>query len=106
LIKVVTLHTFGDNDKLRLGYAITTLNIHRDYLVTGFIDGSVKFYDFYFKVKAWFEDLGIKKIKSVSFSNLPPDKIEEHGHEVIISQKESKEESKEDLKDEQPFACS
>ena len=54
------MHTFGDNvNSKKIGNAITTLNIHWDYLVTGFEDGTVKFYDFYFKVKAWFEDLKI-----------------------------------------------
>jgi hypothetical protein len=59
-------------------------------LVTGFEDGSVKFYDFFFKVKAWFEDLGIKKVRSVSFSNLPPEKIQEQKLDELIEIKELK----------------
>jgi len=88
LIKVVTFHTFSDSlisqqkmskskEGKKLGYSIQTLNIHKDYLVCGFEDGSVKFYDFFFKVKAWFESLGIKSVKSVSFSNLQPERISE-----------------------------
>jgi len=52
----VTLSTVLDL-KTGLGIAIQTLNIHWDYLVCGFSDGAVWFYDFHFKIKAWFEHL-------------------------------------------------
>lgn len=55
LIKVVTLSTFLDSNGN--GIAIETLAIHLEYLVCGFSDGAVRFYDFHFKIKAWFEHL-------------------------------------------------
>jgi hypothetical protein len=59
----------------------------------------VKFYDFFFKVKAWFESLGIRSVKSVSFSNLPPEKIAEVEIEGIVG-------SKDHSKNESIFSCS
>lgn len=82
----------------KLGYSIQTLNIHKDYLVCGFEDGSVKFYDFFFKVKAWFESLGIKSVKSVSFSNLQPERISEVNIEGLVG-------SKDHSKNEPIFSC-
>jgi len=40
-----------------------------DYLICGNADGTIRFYDYYFKVVAWFEDLKLNMIKSISFSN-------------------------------------
>jgi len=37
-------------------------------LVCGNNDGSIRFYDFKFKVVAWFEDMNLNTIKSISFS--------------------------------------
>ena len=110
LIKVVTFHTLSDNspsnptpsankENKKLGYAIQTLNIHKDYLVCGFEDGSVKFYDFFFKVKAWFEGLGIKAVNSVSFSNLEPERVNEVEIEGLVG-------SKDHNKSEPSFSCS
>jgi len=45
---------------------------YNDYLVVGNSDGTIRFYDFCFKVVAWFEDLNLSTIKSISFSNLAP----------------------------------
>lgn len=38
-----------------------------EYLVVGNSDGTIRFYDFCFKVVAWFEDLNLSTIKSISF---------------------------------------
>lgn len=35
-------------------------------------DGTVRFYDFQFKAEAWFEDLYLSTIKSISFSKKRP----------------------------------
>jgi hypothetical protein len=67
-------------------------------LVCGFDDGSVKFYDFLFKINAWFEKLGIDCVKSISFSNLPPEKVEQVKIEGLSSSKDTKEDP--------PFMCS
>lgn len=51
---------------------INILTTHQDYLVCGNSDGTIRFYDFSFKVVAWFEDLYFSTIKSISFSNTEP----------------------------------
>ena len=38
------------------------------YLVAGCSDGAVRFYDFFFRLEAWFEDLSAGPVTSVSFS--------------------------------------
>jgi hypothetical protein len=43
--------------------------VHDTYLACGNADGSIRFYDLNFKVVAWFEDLNLSTIKSISFSN-------------------------------------
>jgi len=66
LIKVVTLN----HDKVHS--AINILNFHDDYLVVGNENGTIRFYDVFFKVVAWFEDLNLSTIKSISFSKTDP----------------------------------
>lgn len=46
--------------------------VHDQYLVCGNEDGTIKFYDFYFKIVAWFEELNLSMIKSISFSKSEP----------------------------------
>lgn len=48
------------------------MTIHDEYLVCGNADGTIRFYDFHFKVIAWFEDLNFSTIKSISFSKTEP----------------------------------
>ena len=43
-----------------------------EYLVVGNSDGTIRFYDFCFKVVAWFEDLNLSTIKSISFCKKSP----------------------------------
>lgn len=64
LIKIVTL-----NNKTSINQLLT---IDRKYLVVGNSDGTIRFYDFQFKVAAWFENLNLYAIKSISFSKLDP----------------------------------
>ena len=68
LIKVVTLQK---------GASINILTIHGNYLVTGDKNGHVKFYDFYFKIVAWFEHLDMSRIMSISFAYLEPEDAQE-----------------------------
>lgn len=68
LIKVVTLNT-KDNPFVGINMLTT---VHDQYLVVGNTDGSIHFYDFQFKIVAWFEDLGLSVIKSISFSRRKP----------------------------------
>lgn len=114
LIKVVTLSNFLD--ERGNGIAIETLAIHWDYLVCGFSDGAVRFYDFHFKIKAWFEHLWnfgdkdkfskeeeerhsqLMPVMSISFANTPPEKCKDNydeGYEKIGVKNT-----------EPPFACS
>jgi len=58
-VKVISLHKS----------AVTTLEIHNNYIVTGGSDGVVKFYDFQFRLIAWFEEIKNGPITSVSFAN-------------------------------------
>ena len=46
--------------------------VHDKYLVCGNSDGTIRFYDFYFKIVAWFEDMYFSTIKSISFSKTDP----------------------------------
>jgi WD40 repeat protein len=49
------------------------MTVHDQYLVCGNSDGTIRFYDFHFKVVAWFEDLlNLSTIKSISFSRTEP----------------------------------
>jgi WD40 repeat protein len=49
------------------------MTVHDQYLVCGNSDGTIRFYDFHFKVVAWFEDiLHLSTIKSISFSRTDP----------------------------------
>ena len=64
LIKVVTFNLMND--------PINILTIHNEYLVTGNKDGSIKFYDFQFKICAWFEKLSLNEIKAISFALMEP----------------------------------
>jgi len=40
--------------------------------VCGNADGTIRFYDFFFKAEAWFEDQQLSSVKSISFSRKRP----------------------------------
>ena len=65
LIKIVTFNPNGSPINI-----LTTAQ--EQYLVCGNSDGTIRFYDFYFKVVAWFEELHLSTIKSISFSKTEP----------------------------------
>ena len=46
--------------------------IHDKYLVCGNTGGTIQFYDFQFKIMAWFDELHFTTIKSISFSKKKP----------------------------------
>ena len=48
------------------------LTVGDKYLVCGNADGTIRFYDFYFKAAAWFEDQLLSSVKSISFSKKRP----------------------------------
>lgn len=83
LIKIVTLTAKTSINQL--------MTIDNKYLVVGNSDGNIRFYDFQFKVAAWFENLKLYSIKSISFSTKDP---------VYAAAPEDQTDSKND------FACS
>lgn len=50
------------------GIALLTTTTN-DYLVLGCHDGAVRFYDYFLRLEAWFEDLGAGPISSVTFAD-------------------------------------
>lgn len=97
LIKVVTLNTVGETTEK----AIYTLNIHNDYLVTGNADGTVRFYDQQFKIRAWFEELDLNSIMSVSFSFTEPEEAQD-----LLDDSLEEQDQKLLKTEEPPFRCS
>lgn len=67
LIKVVALNAVKDAKGPFTAITMLT-TVHDQYLVVGNNDGSIRFYDTQFKVIAWFEDMDLYTIKSISFS--------------------------------------
>ena len=47
---------------------ISTMTTVNGYLVVGSKDGAVRFYDFFLRLEAWFEDLSAGPVTSISFS--------------------------------------
>ncbi|CAD7951720.1 unnamed protein product [Amoebophrya sp. A25] len=48
---------------------LNALKIHGNYVVVGSSDGAVRFYDYQFRLQAWFEDLCAGSVTSVSFDS-------------------------------------
>jgi cilia- and flagella-associated protein 251 len=53
-------------------HPINILTTHYNYLVCGNYEGTIRFYDFNFKIVAWFEDCLFSNVKSISFSQTEP----------------------------------
>ncbi|EAS05799.2 WD-40 protein, putative (macronuclear) [Tetrahymena thermophila SB210] len=51
--------------------SINILKIQDNYLVIGSSNGSIRFYDFQYRIIAWFEDAIIGSISNISFANTP-----------------------------------
>jgi len=64
LIKIVQLNNGN--------HPINILSTHHNYLVCGNYEGTIRFYDFNFKIVAWFEDCLFSNVKSISFSHTAP----------------------------------
>ncbi len=58
------------------------MTIHDEYLVCGNADGTIRFYDFHFKVIAWFEELNFSTIKSISFAKTDPKEAAEFNDDI------------------------
>lgn len=48
--------------------SISLIDIFENIIVIGTSVGTVRFYDFRFRIICWFEDLNLGKINSISFS--------------------------------------
>lgn len=81
------------------GNAINILLTVDSYLVCGTNNGTIQFYDKYFRIVAWFEDLNFSTIKSISFSKKPAEPATQEQHDPIIDQKDPTK------KQEAPFSC-
>lgn len=76
---------------LNNGYKpINILTTHLNYLVCGNYEGTIRFYDFNFKIVAWFEDCLFSNVKSISFSNTEPKKCSEEGFAIDENDKDAK----------------
>merc|ERR1712023_418275 len=53
--------------KLCPDVSLNVLLVHTPFVVVGAADGAVRFYDYQFRVQAWFEDLSAGAVKSISF---------------------------------------
>ena len=103
LIKIVTLNT-QENPFCGINM-ITT--VHDRYLVVGNSDGSIRFYDFMFKIVAWFEDLNLATVKAISFSRRNPRTAEKPNPPMdkLPLAKDDKEAANRKV-DHEPFSCS
>lgn len=74
LIKIVPLNA-------NLSPINMLMTVHEQYLVCGNSDGTIRFYDFAFKVVAWFEELNLSTVKSISFSRTDPKPANTNGND-------------------------
>ncbi len=51
--------------------SIKILKIEGNYLVIGSSNGSIRFYDFQYRIIAWFEEIDVGSITNISFANQP-----------------------------------
>ncbi len=49
--------------------AINIVKVEGPFLVIGSSNGSIRFYDFQYRIIAWFEDIDIRSITNISFAN-------------------------------------
>lgn len=49
------------------------MDIYKNMIVVGTTVGTVRFYDFRFRILCWFEDLKLDQINSISFSHYKDD---------------------------------
>ena len=74
--------------------AISVLKIEDRFLVVGSSNGSVRFYDDQYRIEAWFQDIDLGSIHTISFSDVQEDYDPEESR--MSNQK---------LKMEKPFEC-
>ena len=65
--KINLLNTSQRSDGKQI--AITILKAHKELLIIGTSNGSVRFFDKEFRIVSWFEDFNLARITSISLSN-------------------------------------
>ena len=83
--------------KVNTSPAITVLKIEGKYLVVGSSNGSVRFYDEQYRIEAWFEDIDIGSVYTISFSS-----VKEDSDSVALEDSRA---SGDKIKDYNPFVC-
>jgi WD40 repeat protein/Ca2+-binding EF-hand superfamily protein len=68
--EVKSINLFGKLNAKNPGVSLLTL--YNKYLVVGTSAGTIRFYDFRFRIICWFEDLNLSRITSISFSMVSP----------------------------------
>lgn len=72
-IKIVNLmnttKSDSSNNSKKGSSSINILKIEDKYLVIGSDKGSIRFYDFQFRIIAWFEEINVSSITNISFAN-------------------------------------
>lgn len=66
--EVKTITVLGSNEKVKKDNSISVLKVFKNIIVIGSNSGSVRFYDFRFRIICWFEDIDLGKIYTISFS--------------------------------------
>lgn len=59
--------------KVSTSTTISVLKIEGRFLVIGSSNGSVRFYDDQYRIEAWFEDIDLGSIHTISFSGVMED---------------------------------
>lgn len=78
---------------------ISVLAVHDKYIIVGSTNGSVRFYDFGFRIKCWFENINLSEVTSISFSNCSSEEIE------IRKEEEEEPDDKINSRSEYSFKC-
>lgn len=59
--------------KVNSSPAISVLKIEGRFLVVGSSNGSIRFYDDQYRIEAWFEDIDLGAVHTISFSSVMED---------------------------------
>jgi hypothetical protein len=69
--------------KVNSSPAISILKIEGRFLVIGSSNGSIRFYDDQYRIEAWFEDIDLGAVHTISFSSITEDGDNEIGESHV-----------------------
>ena len=69
MVNLMNVSNKSETQQKKGNASINLLRVQGNYLVIGASNGSVRFYDFQYRIRAWFEDIEIGSITNLSFSN-------------------------------------